>query len=323
MTLLMPSSCSGILPESNRTPSTPPIQISPAMNATPLATVTEKPTATLNEQESLPNILPTSTSADTPTPLIIPTRTWIPIPTLDQQGKQQIIEKYFTEIRDCEIPCWWKITPGKTTWQEARRILSPLGIEEGPFTKTRLPKYYYTFQQPTELSPLGFELVVWLDGNQVIAVQTNSRWIKSGLDTSLAGLLKVFGQPDQIWIQALPESPNRETKYDLELFYPDQGVLIHNEGWALLTETSVILCPQKQGKNYYPPFILLFSRSDYKDYEKLTSDLYGDRTAGISTLIFRRLSDLTDGFDEEEFFKDFSDPQSEACFGISIEKLNR
>ncbi len=321
--LLLLSSCSGIMPEGNDTPSTLPVQVSQTMGTTPSDKIMEKPTVTLNEQKLAPIILPTKVSTRAPNPSIIPTQTWTPIPTLVPREKQLFIENNSTDIRDCEIPCWWKIKPGETTWQEARQILSSLDTEKGPYTTTRLQKYYYTFQQATETSPLGFELAVWLHGDRVIAIQTNSQWIKRNLDVSLAGLLKTLGQPEQIWVQVNADSPGRGTPYHLELFYQNQGVLIGVNGIALLTEKSIILCPQKTGRNSFPPFINLFSRLDYKDYEKLTSDLYGDRTAGISTHIFRRLSTLTNGFNEDEFFKVFSNKGSDVCIKISIEKLNR
>jgi hypothetical protein len=321
--LFILSGCSDTWPEGSYKTLTSTVQVSRAISATPSKKAVEKPTATLNEQKITPTILLTPASTRAPNPSVLPTQTWTPIPTFDPQEKQWLIGSYFTDARDCEIPCWWKIIPGQTTWQEARQILSPLDTEKGPYTNTRLLKYFYTFQQATELSPLGFELVVWIDDDRVIAVQTNSQWIKTDLDASLAGLLKTFGQPGQIWVQVDADSPGSETAYQLELFYQDQGVLIRVNGKALLTEKSVILCPQKKGKNDFPPSILLFSSPDYDNYEKLTSDLYGNRTSGISTFIFRRLSTLTNGFGEDEFFTSFLDKQSDACIEISIEKLNR
>jgi hypothetical protein len=322
--LLILSGCSGTLPEGNGKASTPTtIQVSRTISATSSERVVEKPTVTSDGLKLPATILPTLTNTPPPVPLIIPTQTWTPIPTLVPQEKQRLIDNYFTDVSNCELPCWWKITPGQTTWEEARQILSPLGTEDGPFGKNRLHKYFYTFQQPSEFPPYGFGLEIWLADDRVIALRTDSQWIKTGLDSSLAGLLKAFGRPDHILVSVNTDSSNNEAPYQLELFFPDQGILIHDNGRAFLTEKSVILCPQKKDKNDIGPSILLFSRSDYKDYEKLTSDLFGDRTSGISTLIFRRLSTVSNGFGEEEFFESFSDKLSDACIEISIEKLNR
>lgn len=55
------------------------------------------------------------TEADTPFP------TWTPLPTLENYS--QIVVSLMTDNAGCQLPCWWGITPGETSWQEAKQFL--------------------------------------------------------------------------------------------------------------------------------------------------------------------------------------------------------
>jgi len=73
-----------------------------------------------------PTILsPTSTSTVTPTETSIAT---LPA-TLEPEPAKESIEILLQEPVDCEAPCFWGITPGQTTLDEAKNIFTHLGLE--------------------------------------------------------------------------------------------------------------------------------------------------------------------------------------------------
>ena len=94
----------------------PPATI-PGVTATssPLPTDTiVPPTQTLTPITSTP--LPAFTSA----PLLTP------LPTFSSTEGVEKLRLWIEGVFDCLLPCWGGITPGKTSWQEARQILEQM-----------------------------------------------------------------------------------------------------------------------------------------------------------------------------------------------------
>lgn len=56
------------------------------------------------------------------------TPTVTPKPTLQPEEARKIIQERFNTISDCAAPCFWDITPNKTTLDEAQDIFSHLGL---------------------------------------------------------------------------------------------------------------------------------------------------------------------------------------------------
>lgn len=51
------------------------------------------------------------------------------IPTLPFNEAREQSTELLQNNNNCKLPCWWGITPGQTTWQDAFLILAPLGGE--------------------------------------------------------------------------------------------------------------------------------------------------------------------------------------------------
>jgi hypothetical protein len=94
--------------------------IAPAV-PTLVPSVIVKPVSSLT-----PNFQPTETLVPTNTPF--PT----PIATLDENLARQRVLELFQTNNSCKLPSWWGITPGKTTWDDALKILAPISRDIKP-----------------------------------------------------------------------------------------------------------------------------------------------------------------------------------------------
>ena len=88
---------------------------------------------------TIPNVAPTSsplpsetiapvtqTLTSTPLPAITSAPLWTPLPTFSSTDGVEKLRLWTQGVFDCLMPCWGGITPGKTTWQEARQILEQM-----------------------------------------------------------------------------------------------------------------------------------------------------------------------------------------------------
>ena len=70
-------------------------------------------------------VSPTLTLTPMPSPVpALPT--WTPLPTLLPESGLQTLHDWLKGSDDCRLPCWAEITPGETTWAEARQLIEPI-----------------------------------------------------------------------------------------------------------------------------------------------------------------------------------------------------
>jgi hypothetical protein len=123
----------------------------------------------------------------------------------------------------CRLPCWWGITPGQTTWQEAWAILSPLMADlfisplEGHFT--------FYFSNPLNIQPEG-KIAAFL-----VVREEKVESIEVIINSDLQEFLTSNGVPDQIrlFTDGTPGS-DPSGFYILALFYPEKGIMALYDG---------------------------------------------------------------------------------------------
>lgn len=273
----------------------------------PSATVvvpTKKPTATL-------------TPTVTQTPVPSPTATLPKFPILSPDDAMFAVMEKYESLGDgsCELPCWWGITPGETSLSEARAILSPLG-QEHLFLVGDFRKFDYVFMVPPEIEPLlgAIEPSLWEANNIVAAIGLNSWWISPDFDYSLVGILKNFGQPDEIWVNLITDT-QFVPHYEMELFFSTQGILFSSTGDAKLDQDGLFICPQEFKRGVFSPGVLLFSNTGEVQYNEIDSGILA-RNPESDIYEFKLLSQIADGFDEERFYQTYISPTS-ACISIN------
>lgn len=250
-----------------------------------------------------------------PRPTVIDTQTIIP--TLSTEDALKRITELYKDNGGCDLPCWWGIIPGETTWEQAKQFLSPLGIMKND---------YFAAFVPREMDPLKGPLPVdyafgnvdarfYVDNNVVRVINANSRWVKQSFDYSLSGILNVWGTPDEIWFTLYPESVTGIPHYDIYLIYSHKGMVI-SRGFASTSENTMKICPQKVLEyDGIPPWFILWSSKE--DISFSTENAILSYFKSIFGDVFVQLENAV-GTNLGQFYETYKDPNSTKCLEIHL-----
>jgi hypothetical protein len=168
----------------------------------------------------VPSLTPTKTDIPTLTPYMAPSLT--PIPTLAGEYAKSKVAYLLETNGNCSLPCWWGITPGRTTWSEAEHYMATfaLGISPAGFSQQRdLALYNVEFPDPNSNSLADYLFAGFAVNNSgVIEI------IDSTSKKSLSTTLDNIGIPSQIWVEIISNFGPGPLSYTLALFYND-GVM--------------------------------------------------------------------------------------------------
>lgn len=95
-------------------------------NQPPPATPNLQPTSGPLPTESILPAIETSTPTSVPSPTFTSLPLWTPLPTLSSIEVEEKLRFWVPGQFDCLLPCWGGITPGVTTWHEARQVIEQL-----------------------------------------------------------------------------------------------------------------------------------------------------------------------------------------------------
>jgi hypothetical protein len=292
-------------------------------STTPNEVLTTTPTFLIYPSQTLTTIpsqtvVPSLTQASSPT--------WTPVPTLPYDIAQTVLTELYANNGGCELPCWWGITPQKTTWQQANNVLSPLGRISPPRVRNGIVLYETYLLKPNNfmvptISAGGyddnyFSPRVFVKDGTVIAISINSGWISRDFDYSLAAFLEMLGEPGEIRLKIVTDlPPGNNPEYYLDLFYADKGILISTSGTAKKGENPLQMCPQEFRNGVFPPAITLWSPSLKITYDEAPTSLF----AGIgdwNPSEYHIIDDVTDGFGSAEFYRTYVNSGTTVCFEI-------
>lgn len=270
-------------------------------------------------------VIDTPTVEKLPTREITPTQTpeWKPLSTLSLTESASSILASYKNNGGCELPCWWGITPGETTMQDALQILAPLGTTYGPRVRNDFLKFEFEFSMPVAIDdPQGvfggkFSPSVFIKDNRVVAISLNAAWVKRNFDYSLAGLLQAFGPPDEIWLRAFPEN---EPHYTINLFYKGRGIEFGATGNATVQDNTFTICPQNFMLGIYPPGVFLWQPNGEITYRNRGGVLTGG-SAFKDADHFVLLDKVASDFNTQKFYETYLSPSTTTCFDIDLTKL--
>ena len=242
-------------------------------------TVSPSSTATV-----LPSPTPTVQLTSTPT-LVLPTLT--PLPTLSPDQAKKKVQTLLREKAGCRFPCWWGITPGKTTWPEAGQFLSSF-TEVTPhpqFDKNDAPSefvtYYVTYPLENKYGYGGFRVSVKKNQILVISVGRDS----TIYDLHLQDILSDYGPPNQIFLRTFEHVQGNDFPLTLVLYYSKQNFLAMYELIAHEEYEELVSCPSNESP------ALDFWSAD----EVVTEQRVQDWTLGVDPFIpLKPLEQVTD-----------------------------
>jgi len=248
----------------------------------------------------------------------------VALPTLSPTLISGEILSLYNENGSCNLPCWWGITPGKTSIQEVYDRFSLLG----EFRNDTRPGNNYetiilTLTPPEEIDlfNMGKWSLRFVVSNGIVEGITTRIWyIKSFSTPTVAKILETFGMPKEIWVRVSPRMIGPPF-YEMALFYPEGGILVFGKGDAQIIaeepgSLSLSICPQNMPVIYdvdehYPMIFHLTLPGKYLSFEELNhSQLYGEP--------YRLMDNQITDMNTQRFYEIYLNPLAEECFNLSL-----
>jgi hypothetical protein len=264
-----------------------------AAAASPTKTATAIPPTVINA--------PTVTNTPSPTATSIPPIE-TPLPTLSPVKAYARYQELLKTNDGCRLPCWWGITPGKTSWDNAQKFLQTFTWTEvqGPFNDGSFTGYVH-LPLPQEKGTLDHTYSI-KNGivNRIEAY--NFDWATS-LD--FVSFLNSYGAPDEVFIRTYQNDLNESRPYLIDLFYTKLGILMEYSGGRAINVGKKI---RNCFDNVDSPFIYLWSPDD-----KMTSSEAISAFLDTTNLPYPiPLYDAT-GMSVDSFYKKFRNPDKNNC----------
>ena len=187
-----------------------------------------------------------------PTQTTLPTSKAIPalIPTLPMEEARKKFLDLLANNGNCNLPCLWGITPGKSSFQEARIILEPLsGLSSRTYLNTLgSGSISPSYDNGVDLSIYtSLHFLANTNDNIINRIsfraEAHSKIAYGGYENvynsaffgdrvkfyELPNLLSVQGMPAAVLVSTLAKPPTRggEDGFYLLLLYPDRGMLVY------------------------------------------------------------------------------------------------
>ncbi|MEO7841031.1 MAG: hypothetical protein ABIU06_16950 [Anaerolineales bacterium] len=242
------------------------------------------------------------TQTPIPTLTLTPTPSVIPLPTLTSQEKIDQVAEIQTSNGGCNLPCWWGITPGVTTWDDAFTRLGPLAVENLEFkVENGAVMHYLEFPfQPRNIIP-----DIFVQENGVVDV------ILLDWDEPLLDFLHTHGSPTEIWISSDGKVPVGNSVFTISLFYPEKGLMITYFGDARLVSQGSVDYVMICGSDFQSLGVLwLWNPNSKKQFNELpVENLIGGPPA---TSKLKRIGEHTN-FDEMGFYNSVVQNPEKTC----------
>lgn len=200
--------------------------------------------------DRLAMITPAVTGTTTITTALIPSETYFPtaaespaatataLPTIPAHERQAYVIDLITNNRGCQLPCWWGIQPGKTTWEEARNFLLSFGAN---IRTLRDDVYSVTYKNlPQNISDGAVGAGISVNEGIVQIIETDVYY-------PLENVLQVYGQPDEVWIYT-DRGIDPKARFILALYYGEKGFVAVYHGTAE-KESILQVCPNAIGED--------------------------------------------------------------------------
>jgi hypothetical protein len=251
-------------------------------------------------------VTPSMTGTYPPEPTITLTPlppTWTPQPTLNSREAQKLLSNLLKDNGGCKLPCFWGITPGETTWQEANNFLET-------FTSFSVRDFPDGIRWIEPLIPFPREKYGTIRHSYRFhnGVVESIQAYNSDLAPVfyLTNFLITYGPPSEVWIRTQAIEEQGSQPFEVALFYPEQGILMDYSGGNLTTVGADLR--NCLGSELDSPFIFLWDVSEKMSFDQaikgLLNESYDDP--------FLPLEEAA-GMDAKTFYESFRTPGNNAC----------
>jgi hypothetical protein len=183
-------------------------------------------TQTIQTKMPTPWFLPTDSPKPTNSPTPIPS-IWPLFPTMNREDSQSLLNDLLANNAGCRLPCFWGITPGKTTYESVLNFLKTftmiLGVTDAPGNIRIL---YSQIPFTEHLGTVDHSYI--FKNNVVDEIQAYNYDLAPAF--YMPAFLETYGQPKEVWISTYREEEQNSRPFLVDLFYPDQGILMEYSG---------------------------------------------------------------------------------------------
>jgi hypothetical protein len=275
-------------PSKNMTPI--PSQIIPMRTITPPPTIRNLSSSTL---------LPSTTAQ---------TLTFTPLPTLPPDKAQAFVLELLKSNAGCLLPCWWGITPGKTSWEEAKSFLESFTILDGiNEVNDELSFSYFQIPFPKDMGSIEHVYVIRMGIVDEIKVYNG----KLAPSYNLVDMLTTYGQPDYVLVSAYYEPRHTNYMVALAVFYLHQGILVtYYDSHVEIIGEKIKVCPQSAQSPYLDLWSPSYTMSDQEIIKRF-----------LDTKNWPPYHSLTEatGMNLETFYNMFTNKNNITCLNIPVE----
>jgi hypothetical protein len=208
------------------------------------------PTKTAIAPSSTIKLTEAAISNTSETPLLTP------LPTLPAS---ETFEYLFMSENKCNVPCWWSIVPGISTWTETKQFIEQFselsfGVQRAygkkPITKTSSPEIYVWYVgNPMPNTDSATTIYLDVQNNVVTALEIGPELVWNFYPINK--LLETYGRPDQILISDINNDVNSQMLYArIYLLYNDKHILT-SYGYSGSSSASPLnICLYEDGEGY-------------------------------------------------------------------------
>ena len=233
-----------------------------------------------------------------------------PQSTLTPPEREKFVRETLLSSSNCQLPCWWGITPGETTWKDTEELLHYLGVRivgvpgYGPNTILH-GAGGFDFEGISIKNGFSFEetdgvidaILINSDGyNKPEEFQT--LWT----NYSPKKILEMYGVPDRVWLN-VTEAYALGRGYHLWFFYDELGFMIRYPG-DVMDAPVLRICPVIKGMRAIDLSLQdLDSPLLLERFDAILEDIRLETETG-KTRVLHSIEDAT-GMDEKEFYDIF------------------